>query len=162
MNRENQSATANFVLRPYRSLGNRGFLILMTFVGVVSFIAGAVFVSLGAWPVTGFFGLDAALIYWAFKINYRDGEMFETVDISPETLKLTRKHPSGREEIFDFNPYWARVHLTVDRPDGRTSLKLAAQGREVGFAKFLNDDERKDLAQALSAALAKARTASAF
>lgn len=162
MDSKNQSPTATFVLRPHRSLDHRGFLILMTFVGAVSFIAGVVFVSLGAWPVTGFFGLDAALIYWAFKINYRDGEMSETVDVSPEALTLTRKHPSGHQEVFDFNPYWARVQLTVDRPDGRTSLKVAAQGREVGFAKFLNDDERKDLAEALRAALVTARTASAF
>jgi uncharacterized membrane protein len=157
---KNQSGPqTQFVLHPHRSLSPRGFLILMTIVSGVSFIAGAAFWWIGAWPVMGFFGLDVALIYWAFKANYRSGKMFETIDLSPDVLKLTRVHPSGRREAFDFNPYWARVRLTVDRPDGRTSLRLAAQGREVVFGKFLNDDERKDFANALTGALLASRTA---
>lgn len=148
---------SRFVLHPHRSLGPRGFLILMSVLGVVSFIMGAVFVSLGAWPVMGFFGLDVALVYWAFKLNYRDGRIYEVVDIDPDVLKLTRFHPAGRSEAFEFNSYWARIRLTTDRPDGRTSLRLGAQGREVLFATFLNDDERRDLAQALTGALITSR-----
>lgn len=158
---ENQSAnaenSARFVLHPHRSLGQRGFLILMALVGAISFVAGVVFMMMGAWPVTGFFGLDVALIYLAFKLNYRSGQEFETVDLAPEALKLTRVHPSGRKEEFDFNPYWTRVRLTVDRPDGRTSLRLSAQGREVMFGKFLTDDERAGFAEALTGALTKSR-----
>ena len=155
---ENQPAPAiQFVLHPYRSLSPRGFLIFMTVIGTVSFIAGAAFWWIGAWPVMGFFGLDVALIYWAFKLNYRSGEIFEIVDLSPDTLKLTRVHPSGAREVFDFNPYWARVRLTVDRPDGRTSMKLAARGREVLFGQFLTDDERRDFVDALSGALVRTR-----
>ncbi len=156
---ENQSElAAQFILHPHRSLSPRGFVILMTAVGTVSFIAGAAFWWIGAWPVMGFFGLDVALIYWAFKLNYRSGELFETVDLSPQLLKLTRVHPSGRCEVFDFNPYWARVRLTIDRPDGRTSMRLAAQGREILFGQFLNDDERRDFANALSGALVRSRS----
>ena len=158
---EKQSAAvAQFVLHPHRSLSQRGFLILMTAVGAVSFVAGMVFLWLGAWPVMGFFGLDVALIYWAFKLNYRSGKIFETIDISPDLLQLTRVHPKGAREIFEFNPYWARVRLTVDRPDGRTSLRLIAQGREVLFGRFLTDDERREVANAVSGALVTARSAS--
>ena len=38
----------------------------MTFIGVVSFVAGVAFYLMGAWPVLGFFGLDLLVIYWAF------------------------------------------------------------------------------------------------
>ena len=151
------SSTAEFVLHPHRSLSPRGFLILMSAVGLVSFVMGMVFLLIGAWPVMGFFGLDVALIYWAFKLNYRSGRLYETVELSPERLQLTRFHPAGNKEIFEFNPYWTRVQLTVDRPDGRTSLRLAAQGREVLFAQFLNDDEKKEFAEALTGALVTAR-----
>ena len=152
-------AQGRFVLHPHRSLSPRAFLILMSIVTAVSFAAGMVFVMLGAWPVLGFFGLDVALIFLAFKINFRDGRIYETVDISPDQLTLTRVHPAGKRERFEFNPYWVRVRLTQDRPDGRTSLRLAAQGREVLFAQFLTDDERKDLADALTDALLLSRTA---
>lgn len=148
---------AQFVLHPHRSLPPSGFVIMMSLIGLVSFVIGMVFFLMGAWPVFGFFGVDVALIYWAFKLNYRSGRIYETVSLSPELLKLTRVHPSGKREEFDFNPYWTRVRCTVDQPDGRTSLRLAAQGKEVLFGKFLTDDERRDFADALTGALVTTR-----
>ncbi|MFA5957454.1 DUF2244 domain-containing protein [Hyphomicrobium sp.] len=151
------SKDAQFVLHPHRSLSPRGFLIMMGLISAVSFIVGMVFFLMGAWPVFGFFGLDVALIYWAFKLNYRAGRIYETLHLTPELLKLTRVHPSGQREEFEFNPYWARVSCRVDRPDGRTSLWLAAQGKAVRFGKFLTDDERRDFADALTGALVASR-----
>ncbi|MBX9683733.1 MAG: DUF2244 domain-containing protein [Hyphomicrobium sp.] len=158
-----QAAKAtNFVLNQHRSLSPRGFLILMALIGFVSFVVGMVFLLLGAWPVFGFFGLDVALIYWAFKLNYRSGRLYEVVSVTPENLKLSRFHPSGRVEDYEFNPYWAHVRLTTDRPDGRTSLRLSAQGREVSFGHFLTDDERRDFATELTGALVASRSAVGF
>jgi uncharacterized membrane protein len=129
----------------------------MLAIGAVSFIMGLAFLMIGAWPVFGFFGLDVALIYLAFRLNFRAGRIYETVEVNRERLKLTRVHPAGNKEVFDFNPFWVRVRLVANHPDGRTSLRLAAQGREVLFAQFLTDDERRDLAEALSGALVEAR-----
>lgn len=155
---EKQSANVTrFVLHPYRSLTPHGFTILMTVLGLVSFTVGTVFLFMGAWPVFGFFGLDVALIYYAFKCNYRSGRLYEMVTLSPELLKLTRIHPSGRCEEFDFNPYWARVRVSIDHPDGRTSMRLMAQGKEVLFGQFLTDDERRNFADALTGALVTTR-----
>ncbi|HVZ05564.1 DUF2244 domain-containing protein [Hyphomicrobium sp.] len=155
---EKQSAKeTRFVLHPYRSLQPRGFLILMVAISLISFIVGIVFMLMGAWPVFGFFGLDVALIYYAFKSNYRSGRLYETIELSPELLKLTRVHPSGEREEFEFNPYWARVRVSVDHPDGRTSMRLAARGKEVLFGQFLTDDERRDFADALTGALVTTR-----
>jgi uncharacterized membrane protein len=144
------------VLRPHRSLGPAGFLILMLALSAVSFVTGVFFVVAGAWPVLGFFGLDVALVYIAFRLNYRSGRLYETVDLTPAQLTVTRVHPSGRREQFQCNPYWARVRL-AQWPDGRTLLSIAAQGREHAFGRFLTDDERHDLASALREALLAAR-----
>lgn len=146
-----------FVLYPNRSLSPRGFLIMMSLIGAVSFAVGLVFMLQGAWPVMGFFGLDVALIYLAFRLNYRDGRIYEVVRISPERLEFVKVDSSGREVTQELNPYWARVSLTTDRPDGRTSLRLAAQGRSILLGTFLTDDERRDLADALTGALLTAR-----
>lgn len=151
--------TTEFVLHPHRSLSPRGFLILMALVSAISFAAGMVFWVIGAWPVTGFFGLDVLLIYLAFKLNYRSGRAYERVSLTRELLQLTRVDPSGRQEVFSFNPYWARVRVTTDHADGRTSMYLAAQGSEVRFGQFLTDDERRDFADALTGALIASRTA---
>ena len=144
------------VLTPYRSLGPSGFLALMIALGAMSFVTGVVFLVAGAWPVLGFFGVDVLLVYIAFKLNYRSGRLYETIDVTPARFTLTRVHPSGRQERFDCNPYWARVKL-LEWPDGRTILSVVSQGTELAFGRFLTDDERRDFASALKEALLAAR-----
>jgi uncharacterized membrane protein len=146
------------ILHPHRSLGPRGFLVLMLAIGGVSFVTGMVFLLMGAWPVFGFFGLDVALVYVAFKLNYRSGRIHELIELTPEALTVTRVHPSGKRESFDFNPYWVRVFV-AEGPQGRTDLRLASHGREFSFGRFLTDDERRDFSDALTGALVQARSA---
>ena len=148
--------TFRAVLTPHRSLGPKGFLVLMLAFGAVSFAAGVVFLAIGAWPVLGFFGLDVLLVYVAFRLNYRSGRRYETLELTPAQFVLTRVHPSGRQERFDCNPYWARVSLR-EWPDGRTALSVVSRGTELKFGSFLTDDERRDLASALREALLTAR-----
>ncbi|MFM9943070.1 MAG: DUF2244 domain-containing protein [Hyphomicrobiaceae bacterium] len=144
------------VLTPHRSLGPSGFLLLMAGLSLVSFITGVAFLLKGAWPVLGFFGLDVLIIYVAFRLNYRSGRLYETVEINDGKLTLTRVHPSGQAEQFNFNPYWTRVELAEGR-DGRTSLSLRHHEKMIWFGRFLNDDERREVAHMLRQALIDAR-----
>jgi len=149
------------VLRPYRSLSPSGFLAAMALVAGVSAVTGGIFLLAGAWPVTGFFGLDVLLLYLALRLSYRSGRLYETVDVTPARLVFRRIHPSGRQEQFDCNPYWARVELS-EWPNGRTRLGIRVQGRHLVFGGFLTDDERRNFASALRAALFVARTQTQF
>ena len=144
------------VLTPHRSLSPAGFVTLMVALSAISFVTGLAFYLAGAWPVMGFFGLDVALIYLAFRLNYRSGRLYETVDLTPARFIWTRVHPSGRREQFDCNPYWARVNLR-EWPDGRTDLRILSQGRELAFARCLTDEERRTFASVLQGALNDAR-----
>jgi uncharacterized membrane protein len=153
------TAPAQFraVLTPHRSLGPKGFMVLMAAVCVVSFGTGLLFFMLGAWPVIGFMGLDVLLIYVAFKLNFRALRLYETVDLTSDALTVTRVAPSGRAESWSFNPYWVRV--SVQPRLGRSSeLSIASHGRRLVFASFLTDGEREDFAAALSSALSAARS----
>jgi uncharacterized membrane protein len=147
------------VLSPYRSLPPIGFAILMAAVGIISFFAGLHFYRLGAWPVTGFFGLDVALLYVAFKLNYRSGRARELVLLSVDRLEIVRITPSGRRTSWTFNPYWARIRLEGDAVEDRTRLTLFSHGRELVIGEFLSNEERGDLAGALGTALSKMRAA---
>jgi uncharacterized membrane protein len=144
------------LLTPHRSLGPKGFLALMIAFGLLSFVTGMLFLAAGAWPVLGFFGLDVLLVYLAFRLNYRSGRLYETLELTAERLVLTRVHPSGRQEQYDCNPYWARVHLR-ESPDGRTALSVISRGTVLAFGSFLTDGERRELAEALREALLAAR-----
>ncbi len=144
------------VLRPHRSLGPQGFLILMGLLSALSFVTGLAFTLMGAWPVFAFFGLDVALVYLAFKLSYRSGRAYELVELTPEILTLTRVDPVGRRQSIDFNPYWVHVELD-EKPDGRTDLQLALRQQRHSFGHCLNDDEKRDFASVLQSALISAR-----
>jgi uncharacterized membrane protein len=144
------------ILTPHRSLSPRGFIVFMAIISGVSFIAGMAFVLAGAWPVLGFFALDALLIYAAFKANYFAARAYETVSIDGDTLTVTKVLPSGRSRSWTFNPYWARVKLTA-RPGRASQLMLTSHGRRLVLGSFLSEGERQDFANALSNALAATR-----
>jgi uncharacterized membrane protein len=140
------------ILTPHRSLGPKGFAVLMGAVCIVSFSTGLLFYLIGAWPVVGFMGLDVALIYIAFKLNYRAARLYETVDLTQTALTVTRVQPSGKAQVWSFNPYWVRLNLE-DRIGRSSELSIASHGKRLVFATFLTDTEREDFAQALSTAL---------
>jgi uncharacterized membrane protein len=145
------------VLTPHRSLSPKGFMVLMAAICIVSFGTGVLFFMLGAWPVIGFMGLDFALIYLAFRLNFRALRRYETVDLTDDALTVTRVEPSGRSQAWIFNPYWVRLRLEP-RIGRSTELSLASHGQRLVFASFLTDSEREDFAHALSSALSSARS----
>ncbi len=143
-------------LYPHRSLGPRGFFILMGFLCAINFGTGLLFWTLGAWPIAGFCGLDVALVYLAFRVSYRSGRVREHIALSREALTLTRVDAKGAADAVTFNPYWVRV-LFSEGVDGRTAVALTSHGARIAFGRFLTDDERRELADALRAALAGLR-----
>lgn len=145
-------------LTPYRSLGPRGFIVLMSLVCAVSFIAGVIFWLAGAWPVVGFFGLDVALVYVAFKLNYASARRYETVDIAGDELIVRRVEPGREPKQWTFHPYWVRVEMDWSG-EIIGPLYLSSHGRRLQIGAFLSGAERRDFAEALKAALAQpART----
>jgi uncharacterized membrane protein len=145
------------VLAPYRSLSPRGFLILMAAFGALSFTAGSIFWAIGAWPVIGFMGLDIALVYLAFRLNYRAGRVCELIEVTRETLTVRKVDADGRAAEARFNPYWAR--LLVDRkPElGIIRMSITSHGKRLDIGEFLPLPQREPLARALAGALAEAR-----
>ena len=146
------------VLMPHRSLGPVGFKIVMGVVIGFSLIGGIIFASMGAWPVFGYFGLDALLIYGAFRLSYRSGRMHEVVRLTRQELLVERVDPSGSRQSWRFQPYWLRVEL--ESPMRHESpLELWSHGRRLVIGSFLTPDERQEVAIALRNALARVRTA---
>lgn len=144
------------VLRPHRSLGPIAFLVLMGVVSAVSFAAGLMFWMQGAWPVSGFFGLDVLLLYAAFRLNYRDAGLYEAVTIADHRLDVTRVEPSGRSHLWSFNPAWVRLELE-EHASGVSTLWLRSGRDAVSLGRFLSDPERRDFASALRRAIGSYR-----
>lgn len=145
------------VIAPHRSLSRRGFLIFMAAVGGVSFATGLVFLSMGAWPVFGFFGLDVLLIFLAFRANYISGRAREVIRITESELLVRRISAKGAMVEWRFNPYWVRIDVGRDHDGDLQTVSLTSHGSKLEIGYWLSPPEKADFLAALSAALATAR-----
>ena len=145
------------LLTPHRSLSSIGFLVLMMFVAIVSFIAGIAAWLVGAWPVFGFFGLDVLAIYWAFKINFRRARACEEILVTPSELRVRRVSHRGHVTEWVLNPLWVQIDQKVHEEFGIEKLYLVSRGRHLAIASFLGPDEKASFIKALNAALQAAR-----
>lgn len=141
-------------LVPHRSLGRRGWRVLMLLTGVLSLAHIAIFLISGAWPVAIFFGLDFLLLYGAFHLNYRAGLAREEVFVSRSRLLVRKHEPSGRSREIGFNPFRARFDVKRHEEFGIVSMLLSGEGRRTDIGSFLNPDDRESFAKALTGALA--------
>ena len=145
------------VITPHRSLPHLGFLLLMGFVCFISFIAGLVFFMAGAWPVFGFFGLDVLLLYWAFRLNYRDAQAYEEITVNVAALRVRKVSPKGHAREWVLNPLWVRLDTIKHEEFGIERLLLVSRGKTLAVGSFLGPDEKASFAQALTQALWKAK-----
>jgi uncharacterized membrane protein len=145
------------ILTPHRSLSATGFVVVMTLVGGVSFVAGLAFLLMGAWPVFGFFGLDVALIYIAFRANYRAATAFEEIAVTPSELRVRKVSHRGQVSEWTLNPVWVRLDREVHEEFGIERLFLVSHGRRLPIAAFLGPQEKESFAAALATALGEAR-----
>ncbi|USG61148.1 DUF2244 domain-containing protein [Sneathiella marina] len=139
-------------LHPSRSLSRKGFLILMSAITGISFVAGIVFWSMGAWPVFGFFGLDVLLIFGAFHLNFRAGRRREVIEIKRDMVLITRISPDGRSRRDEFQAYWARSLLS------KGQLWITNRGRSYEIGSFLGEEEKEEVQGLIAQALNTYRT----
>lgn len=145
------------ILRPHRSLSPKGFQLLMVAIGICTFSIGLAFWLMGAWPVVGFCGLDILLIQLAFRLNYRAARATEEISLTRDRLSVRKVSWQGDAVETGFNPYWARLEVDRDPYMGVTGVRIASHGARLDIARFLGPRERESFADALSAALARAR-----
>jgi uncharacterized membrane protein len=144
-------------LSPHRSLSSTGFAIVMGVLGGVSFAVGVSFLMMGAWPVFGFFGLDVALVWLAFRVNYRDARAYEDIRVTPSVLSVRQVSAKGATFETVFNPRWVRLEKTEDELYGVTRVALLSRGIFLIVGAFLPPLYKGELAKRLGAALATAK-----
>ena len=145
------------ICTPARSLGRRGMVIVSGGVLAASLTIGGVCTLLGAWPVLGFTGLEAALVVGLMMLHRRwAARSMEVLVLTEASLTIRRTDAHGRRQALALDPYWTRLRLE-ERP-GRVSLLLLRQRqRDVEIGKLLGDEQKRDLAAALDAALRRYR-----
>jgi len=146
------------VLLPHRSLPPRGFQVLMLLLGLVSLGMGIGFVAIGAWPICGFFGLDVAALYLAFRLSYRSARRREVLRLAGDDFTVERVSIYGERAMWRFQPFWLRIVLE-ERADESNRLVVASHGRSLVIGDFLGAPMRRELADSLRTALTAWRAA---
>ena len=139
------------VLRPNRSLSLPAFKLMLIVVIVINAGVAAAFIAQGALPVAGFLGLDVLALWIAFRANYASGRAEERLRVGAGQVHLERRDPRGASTHWVLNPVWARVSH-----DDRGVL-IQSGGGALRVAAFLSPDERAAFAEAVSAALWRAK-----
>ncbi len=143
--------------QPHRSLGPRGFMVVMAIIAGISFVCGLAFLMMGAWPVFGLFGLDVLAIWWGFRLNFRAARACEEITVTPSVIRLRHVTADGTEYREELNPLWTRLTCDEIEDFGVQRLALEARGRPYVIGSFLHTAQREELAQSLSRALAEAK-----
>src|SRR3546814_15230151 len=99
---------------------------------------------MGAWPVTGFCGLEILLLYIAFRLNYRSGRAYETVRLTQTDLEIRRFGPRGDEVAhWTFEPTSLPVSMD-DPPRHDSRLPLPSHGHPPAIGGSHPRHERRE------------------
>ena len=143
-------------LYPYRSLNKTGFFILMFSLGLISFVAGIIFMIKGAWPVFGFFGLDVLLVYIFFKINFRSGKKKEILILTKNQLIIEFYDSKKISKTYYLDANWLQIHLSKLKNE-ISKLKISSKKKSIIVGSFLRHQEKIAVVRYLKKALKKYR-----
>ena len=145
------------LLYPHRSLGRKGYLILLAGTATIVFLYGLVFLVLGAWPIFGFLGGEWLLFWFLFRKNHRGDDRAERIRLYADHLLFERYDRHGGHTSERLQPYWLNVILErAHEPDN--ALFLRSHGRSIQVGAFLSAQERRRLAAELADVLRRHRS----
>lgn len=150
------------LLRPHRSLSSHRLVSIIGLVALCGLLAALPFVIIGYWPVAGFYGLDIALLYWAFRQNMRDARAYEEIKLSALDLCVRKVDARGREVIWNFTPLWTRLEHDRGSDQEIRHLCLISRGVRLTIGDYLSPEDREDFGLCLADALREARKGPQF
>ena len=143
-------------LRPNASLSPLAFTIVMSLIGIFSFAAGILYLTIGAWPVFGFFGLDALAIWYAFRVSRRSQAQVTYLRVDNTHVRLWHMQKGKPDKRADLPTAFVRIGL--DQPGSYNSFLTLQYGDKAWIiGRFLPPKARADLAEKLRSAVYAAR-----
>jgi len=139
----------HWVIRPNQSLSWRAVLRVYAAVALSLLGISVGFVLKGFWPVLPFAGLELVALGAAFYLCLARSQWREIISIDSDIVRV-EKGRRRAEERWECPSFWARIQLEKSPIAWYPSrLVIRYQGRQVEIGRFLNDNERTALADAL-------------
>lgn len=141
------------VIRPNRSLTRRQLQLAFLAIAVVCLGIASAFAALGMWPVLPFAGAEVIVVGIGFYLSARAGQETEVVSVGANKVAVEKGHRQVRER-FELQRAWAQIRLLRPRIRWYPSrLVIRSHGKAVELGGFLNEDERRQLADKLQRAI---------
>ena len=138
---------------PHRSLSRAGLIGYLVAQSVVAMGFAGLAAARGIVLAPPFAVLVLAATAWCVVRVWRATASGEIVTITPHDVEI-----AGAARVH-YHPYWVRVRLREGRwPGWPCRLMLGSHGRETEVGAFLNDAERRELAQRLERLLHEANS----
>ena len=144
-------------LTPHRSLGRRGFRLLMLGACLPTTALSVLFYLVGAWPIIGFLGLDVLAIYLAFRANYNAARAFEHFRLTYFELTFARVSAKGARREWRLAPAWVRLERIDDEEYGPQRLTLVSRGESWQIGRHVGPERKAEFAGGFARALVEAR-----
>ena len=90
--------------------------------------------------------------HWSQQVT----EHSNALDLDKGVFTVERSDKRGAKERHEFQSYWMRVTLEVESADSNRLL-LSSHGRHLEIGAFLGPEQREEVAEILSEALARSR-----
>ena len=141
-------------LWPYRSLPRRWMVWFLggTSICIVVPLLGLIGTPV-LWGLLPFLLAALAAIWWALEKSFRDAEIVEEMEITPDQVTLVRHGPRGKRQDWQANPHWVRLTLHASAGPVPQYLTMKGEGREVELGAFLTEVERRRLAAEITEVL---------
>lgn len=140
------------VIVPHRSLSRRGMAVLISALCGLSAAITTAFWWFGAWPVAGFSGPEMLLALFLLRRNARGRRASELLLLDEAGLRIIRTDMRGHRSERTLPAAWLNVVLE-EAPARVPRLLLATRGVREEVGRALGEEEKRDLAGALRAAL---------
>lgn len=152
--RQTSGALSQIVVRPNQSLSWAHTKLVFLGIAGISLTVAVAFALIGFWPVLPFAGLELAALGYCFYRCARHGQLREVITVGDGEVRVERGI-HGPEQSWSFQRSWLSVLLIPARPVWHPSrLVLRERGRSLEIGRFLNEGERRTLADELSNAVA--------
>jgi uncharacterized membrane protein len=150
------------VIRPNAAPSLRSVVAGFLVVSVPILVQGIVLTVIGLWPTLLYAVAVILALGYGMRVGYRYTQQREIVVVSGDQVAVEKGH-HDLEQRHEFQRGWARVVLTEEPclAGSISHLFIQSHGRQVEVGKFLDDRERRELAERLKPLMGPERVFSA-
>lgn len=139
--------TVSVMVFPHRSLSRSGLIGFLVAQSLAAGIFALLAASQGNVLAPVFALLELGVVAYCLLRVWRVSSEGQIITLTPSCLQITATRAGSAQ----FHPYWVQLRLETGRWRGWPSrLLLGSHGRMVEVGKFLNEAERRILAQRLT------------